>query len=336
MKRHAVWILVFLLLSEMGDFSAISLAGGDTWTKKADMPTARWGLSTSVVNDKIYAIGGWKGGTLSTVEVYDPVTDKWTRKADMPTARMYFSTSVVNGKIYAIGGGIDRASAVSTVEEYDPVTDKWAKKANMPTARLALSTSVVDGKIYAIGGRKGGFALSTVEEYAPKTDTWTKKADMPTTRNSLSTSGVNGKIYAIGGENDVLPLSTVEEYAPKTDTWTKKADMPTARWALATSVVHGKIYTIGGATLGGREVVSLSTIEEFDSQTNTWAKKTDMPTAREFLSTSAVNGKIYAIGGSAKGLPLSAVEEYDPGFAGQGVEAKGKLATRWGKLKADN
>ena len=70
------------------------------------MPTAREMLSSSVVNGKIYVIGGGKtGGTMaSTVEEYDPATDTWTKKADMPTARWRLSTRAVNGKIYAIGG----------------------------------------------------------------------------------------------------------------------------------------------------------------------------------------------------------------------------------------
>ena len=59
-----------------------------------------------------------------------------------------------------------------------------------------------------------------------------------------------------------------------------------------------------------------------------------MPTARRGLSTSAVNGKIYAIGGwnDQAGI-LSIVEEYDTGFAGEGIEAKGKLPTKWGQIK---
>ncbi|MBI1923874.1 hypothetical protein HYR99_06450 [Candidatus Poribacteria bacterium] len=65
-----------------------------------------------------------------------------------------------------------------------------------------------------------------------------------------------------------------------------------------------------------------------------WTKKADMPTARNSLSTSVVDGKIYAIGGL---LPLGVVEEYDTGFAGeegQSVDPKGKLATSWGKIKS--
>ncbi len=43
----------------------------------------------------------------------------------------------------------------------------------------------------------------------------------------------------------------------------------------------------------------------------TWASKADMPTRRGWLSTSAVGGKIYAIGGIGVGF-LTNVEEYDP------------------------
>jgi RNA polymerase sigma factor (sigma-70 family) len=72
-------------------------------------------------------------------------------------------------------------------------------------------------------------------------------------------------------------------------------------------------------------------------QGDTWTKKTDMPTARCVLSTSAVNGKIYAIGGLDITFinQLSTVEEYDTGFTGENVsvEAKGKLPTKWGQMK---
>lgn len=50
----------------------------DTWTRKADMPTARWGLATGVVNGKIYAIGGGNAArdvVYNTVEIYNPQGD---------------------------------------------------------------------------------------------------------------------------------------------------------------------------------------------------------------------------------------------------------------------
>ncbi len=64
-----------------------------TWAQKTDMPIKIYQPSTSVVDDKIYVIGGWyaigewnpQWEALTRVDVYDPVTDTWTQKADMPT-----------------------------------------------------------------------------------------------------------------------------------------------------------------------------------------------------------------------------------------------------------
>ncbi|MHC4061910.1 MAG: LamG-like jellyroll fold domain-containing protein [Planctomycetota bacterium] len=243
----------------------------DTWMRKADMPTARNALSVSVVDGKIYAIGGAEGigAPLRTVEEYDPATDTWTNKADMPTARFALSTSTVNGKTYAIGGSMGGFRALSIVEEYDPVTNIWTRKADIPTARIHLSTSVVDGKIYAFGGTAGApsyASLRTVEEYDPMTDSWKRKANMPVAGCTLCTSVVNGKIYAIGGATPVpavAPLSNVREYDPATDTWIDKSDMPTARSGLSTSAVNGKIYAIGG--LGNPMAAALSIVEEYDT-----------------------------------------------------------------------
>ena len=310
-------------------FHLAPAAQGGTWEKKADMPTARSEFALSSANGKIYAFGGLSaaGQTISTVEEYNPATDTWTKKASMPTARRQLTASVVNEKIYAIGGKKElRGAPFSTVEEYDPVMDKWKRKSDMPTPRSSLSTSVVDGKIYAIGGRDvGGWALLEVEEYDPMTDRWKKKADMPAAR-TYSTSVVNGTIYAM-----CYALGTVEEYDPATDKWTKKANVPTAR-DFSTSAVNGRIYAIGGCPpdwLPGDPF--LSTVEEYDPTTDTWTKKANMPTARSCY-TSAVNGKIYAIGGFDGNRALSIVEEYDPGSVN--VEAKGKLPTMWGETKS--
>jgi RNA polymerase sigma factor (sigma-70 family) len=178
-------------------------AEGGTWTQKADMPTAKWGLSTSVVDGIVYAIGGSFGET--EVTAYNPATNEWAKKTSIPTGRMELATGVVNGKIYAIGGaGRPWPKPLAAVEEYDPAADTWTKKTDMPTPRGALSASVVDGIIYAIGGQDGAFKVySTVEAYDPVTDTWTEKAHMPTPRSWLSTCVVDGIIYAIGGSPGV-------------------------------------------------------------------------------------------------------------------------------------
>jgi N-acetylneuraminic acid mutarotase len=246
----------------------------NTWIYKIPMKTRRHSFSTSVVNSKIYAIGGasYLGEIgLSIVEEYDPTTDTWTTKKDMLTGRSILSTSVVNGKIYAVGGGLGPNQWWSAfVEEYDPATDTWTQKKNMPTARWGLRTCTVNDKIYAIGGANtsgAGFqgGLHTVEVYDPVTDTWESRADMPTRRLYFSASVVDGKIYAIGGNpNYGICISTVEEYNPATDKWKEKTNMPTTRWGLSSSTINGKIYAIGGSTLPDWSDLPIATVEEYD------------------------------------------------------------------------
>jgi N-acetylneuraminic acid mutarotase len=88
------------------------------WARAADLPTPRSALSSTVVDGRIYVMGGafhrgptssaeelWRNmRTLSVVEVYDPASGRWTRGADLATSRGWFSTSVVNGKVYVVGG----------------------------------------------------------------------------------------------------------------------------------------------------------------------------------------------------------------------------------------
>ena len=60
--------------------------------------------------------------------------------------------------------------------------------------------------------------------------------------------------------------------------------------------------------------VGISTVEEYDPTTDTWAAKSPMPTPRWGFATGTVNGQIYAIGGAKghPGSPLTTIEEYDP------------------------
>lgn len=93
----------------------------DTWLRKANMPTPRFGLTTCTINGKIYAIGGglqWDS-IFSTVEQFDPITNKWVSLPNMPSKRMGLSSCVINGKIYVIGGTMPGIVPSSLVEVLD-------------------------------------------------------------------------------------------------------------------------------------------------------------------------------------------------------------------------
>jgi len=304
---------------------------GDTWTKKADMPTARMSLSVNEVNGKIYAIGGADGNGIwfSTVEEYDPMTDRWEKKSNKPTSNISIAC-VINNQIYNL------APWEEIIEKYDPAIDKWITLRNVDMGDIfSFSASSINDKIYVIGGTKEGIKpLSTVYEYDPIKNTCVKKADMPTSRFMLSTCVADGKIYAIGGWNgNAPPLSNVEEYDPIADKWTKKTNIPEIRHSLVTCTVKGKIYAIGGLGMDGP---GPSLVEEYDPIMDTWTRKADMPTGRWHSAGCVVNEKIYVVGGvnRMEGVPsLSTLEVYDPGTSGESINFKGKLPTTWGDVK---
>ncbi|AQT85709.1 phage structural protein [Paenibacillus larvae subsp. larvae] len=83
--EHVVYTDVF---SESGE-----------WTAGKDMPTARSGLTSSVVGYNVYAIGGWKYNVASKLEIYNTITNTWTKSADIPTRRGHTTLSAVGNSI---------------------------------------------------------------------------------------------------------------------------------------------------------------------------------------------------------------------------------------------
>jgi N-acetylneuraminic acid mutarotase len=99
------------------------------------------------------------------------------------------------------------------------------------------------------------------------------------------------------------------------DCWMTKASMPTARTYLGVAAINGILYAVGGHITGGAGGAILATLEAYDPASNTWTTKAPMPTARYLLATAAVNGVLYAVGGTnsqSGNSDLATVEAYDP------------------------
>lgn len=70
-------------------------------------------------------------------------------------------------------------------------------------------------------------------------------------------------------------------------------------------------------------------MEAYNPATQSWVELPNMPTARGELSTSVVNGTIYAIGGATSGrMAVPTVEAFAPGEDPTSVRAAG-----WGMVK---
>lgn len=193
----------------------------DTWETKCSMNIRRIGLSASVVDGKIFVMGGRTGEAVYEVaatEVYDPATDTWSTANQIPTPVTNYVSAVVNHKIYIIGGAV----GLSLTQIYDAETDTWSTGASMPTGVDSAAAGVITDtegkqKIYVIGGKQNLDAVNLTQIYDPETDTWSTGTSMPTARYGLDVATVNNMLYAVGGREGWFgsPISAAnEQYIP--------------------------------------------------------------------------------------------------------------------------
>jgi N-acetylneuraminic acid mutarotase len=182
-------------------------AAESAWSSKAPLPTARFGLTTCVVDGRIYTLGGGDAPYtpyLPDVEIYDPATDSWETGIPMPNSRMGHAAVVVGGKIYVMGEAYGALTSTATVDEFDPATGTWATRARMPNDRVFHCAGAVDGKIYVLGGCGSGWNVNgadvtDVDVYDPASNTWTRKGKMRFPRAMAAAAVVTGRIYVFGG-----------------------------------------------------------------------------------------------------------------------------------------
>ena len=237
----------------------------NSWTTKAPMPTPRYGMTVSVVNGLIYAIGGWGGWPeLSTVEVYNPVTNVWSATVASPSGCTL--------DIATAGGEITEATVADGGTGY-AVGQELLVQAGDSNGIVKIATVGASGVVLTVTplppvlpATKNGTGYSD----ALGVSTLTMQAHMPTERDDFGYAVVNGMIYAMGGDitgagvtpggiyNGTCCTDIMEAYDTATNTWSAKTPMPKPVGLQPTSsrddfdsvTVDGVIYAIAGSLDG--------------------------------------------------------------------------------------
>lgn len=242
------------------------------WVPGVPMTTLRTRVGVTVLDNKLYAVGGFDGHKrLSTVECYDPQMKAWRAVTSMNTRRSALGAVVLHGKIYVVGG-YDGHISLSTVECYSPVNNMWSFLSPMGTLRSAAGVTELNGKIYAIGGHNGLSIFNTVEVYDSQSDTWSSSPPMGVRRCRVGVATLNGRIYVCGGYDGSAFLNTVECFDPETGQWSFTAPMNTRRSRVAVVTLGGRLYAVGGYD----GLSNLNSVECFDVLTNRWTPVASM------------------------------------------------------------
>ena len=305
--------------------SAVRTGGvSDSWTSVASMPTARSELGLGVVDNTLYAFGGYiRPGETGVVEALDPLSGSWTTRTSMLQPRFGVIAGVVNGQIYANGGlRAFFGSPAGLGTRYDPQADAWHEVGGCGVFNHCSRgvAGAIRGKLYIANGQDGGGRSPPLSfRYDPATNRSSFMGNMPRSGHTWGAGGaIEGKLYVVGGTyNDLSVTDSLDAYDPVTELWTSLAPMPTPRSGAAAAVINGKLYVAGGNDAG---FVALTTLEVYSPITNSWQTLAPMPTARTYaaagVATNAAGQKVlYIVGGQADALGgpvLNTVEYYTP------------------------
>lgn len=149
-----------------------------TWTRLPDAPRARDHFQVTVVQDKLYAVGGRlsKVGddafatTIEEVDVYDFQTGQWSTLAQaFPTPRAGSFNFAWGDAVVVLGGESgSQERAHAEMEALDVRSGTWRSLPPMIEGRHGTGVLIYDGAVYVASGsgnRGGGPELKTMEKY---------------------------------------------------------------------------------------------------------------------------------------------------------------------------
>jgi hypothetical protein len=324
-----------LLIAGGSEINSNSLASAElydtttgTFSPTGNMEVARCQhTATLLPNGKVLVVGGsfyYNNGasviTLSSAELYDPVTGTFTATGSLITGRFeHTATLLSSGKVLIAGGGSGSYITTNSAELYDPSTGIFTATGDMVTWRSQHTATLLPcGKVLITGG--GNFQidniLSSAELFDPSTGTFTATGSMGTARYVHTATLLSiGKVLIAGGGGMrpyYPPLSSAELYDQSTGTFTTTGSIVTGASLLtATLLPNGKVLIAGGNV----NAYCLARAELYDPATETFTTTGSMATARnQHTATLLPSGKVLIAGGNNYQVfgPLSSAELYRP------------------------
>ncbi|XVF36779.1 hypothetical protein REPUB_Repub19eG0087900 [Reevesia pubescens] len=220
------------------------------WTEVAPMSIGRAYCKTSILDNKLYVVGGvcrGRGGLapLQSTEVFDPHTGTWSQVPTMPCSRAHMSPNafladvlkpIATGMTSYMGRLFVPQSLYSWPfffdaggEIYDPKTNSWADMPNgmgegWPARQAGTKLSVViDGQLYACDP-SSSLNCGEIKVYDKKEDAWKVVTgnvpinDMANSECPYLLAGFHGRLHVITKDANhdiaVLQANTQDNFSP--------------------------------------------------------------------------------------------------------------------------
>lgn len=260
-------------------------------------------ISHPVFESAILLGGRLADGLSNDVECYNSYTRDFSSLKQLPfKKRNEFAACVVGDDIYVSGG-----LRSGEFWKYDNVFETWTRGTNLLNARRRHAMSAVDDAIFVLGGFDEDLVLDSVEMWQRNLNQWNEVGTLCHAVENMGYISYGKDIYLFGGKNnDEIVTNTVQCFNTGTLTSTVLTrSLPASDMCLSAAILNSYIYVIG-----------LEGAFRYSPQTEDWEILPDMSCARDFVSLSVLDEKLYAFGGRRRGakdnLYTNTIELFDP------------------------
>jgi N-acetylneuraminic acid mutarotase len=258
----------------------------NTWTLKANIPSARFTSEGFSIGNKGYIVGG---NDVNKVDLndcyeYDPLANTWIAKTPYPgLGREGLSAFSIATKGY-VGCGFGIAGGIQNdFWEFDPSVNTWTKKASFSgTARKGASSFSIGTKGYIGTGYDGStYYYNDFWEWDQSTNVWTAIANFTGAARrfaigcSIGTMGYIGTGYdgtnlhndfwefdpSVNGVNEINLLNSITVFPnPSSGNFTIKSEQEKINHIEVSNILGEKVFAAISLTgLGVLQTIDLNT-----------------------------------------------------------------------------
>ena len=196
------------------------------WQTVPSMLVPRRGLKAVAHNQHIYAIGGYSGIFLKSIE-YSRVDSEgnitsWVLDPNESTLDRYIhSATLFEDRLYLLGGHVQKSDVMSygdvertAILPYGGLGSWEIVQSRLQIPRFIASAFSLNRYLYILGGHNGGLRLNSVEK-APiyksgSIGGWQQTTPLLTERSATAVATHGNFIYVLGGMSNNAVLNSVE------------------------------------------------------------------------------------------------------------------------------
>jgi N-acetylneuraminic acid mutarotase len=233
-----------------------------TWTTDVSLPGALYATQGVVTKNRVYLLGGYLTGAVSTVYTApinsDGTIGTWTTGTSLHTALYNSQAIVTKNRVYLIGGyeGATSATVYTAPIDANGVIGTWVNTGPTLPAALGWSSAIVtNNRVYMLGGGVGGGSASNIVYTAPINSdgtlgAWSTGTSLPGNLMGTIPIVIKNRVYLLGGNYG----STGSSITSSVYTAPINADGTLGTWTTSSSSLASALYTASGVVITNSKV----------------------------------------------------------------------------------